>query len=107
MNLVLDDAEEIHMKTKNRKPLGKDHPAFDHFCHKCVFSSDTSENLNVKQNCIFHRTDYRMQDNCTGTNCTKGVWTSNHFPLSTVFICLPGRVMLKGDNITLLQSVSN
>ncbi|KAJ0023377.1 hypothetical protein NQD34_003276 [Periophthalmus magnuspinnatus] len=23
MNLVLDDAEEIHMKTKNRKPLGK------------------------------------------------------------------------------------
>ncbi|TWW61494.1 Small nuclear ribonucleoprotein E [Takifugu flavidus] len=39
MNLVLDDSEEIHMKTKNRKPLG--------------------------------------------------------------------RVMLKGDNITLLQSVSN
>uniref|UniRef100_A0A3P9LNJ6 Small nuclear ribonucleoprotein E n=4 Tax=Clupeocephala TaxID=186625 RepID=A0A3P9LNJ6_ORYLA len=39
MNLVLDDAEEVHMKTKNRKPLG--------------------------------------------------------------------RVMLKGDNITLLQSVSN
>lgn len=23
MNLVLDDAEEVHMKTKNRKPLGK------------------------------------------------------------------------------------
>uniref|UniRef100_A0A3Q2DDB8 Small nuclear ribonucleoprotein E n=1 Tax=Cyprinodon variegatus TaxID=28743 RepID=A0A3Q2DDB8_CYPVA len=23
MNLVLDDAEEIHMKTKNRKPLGR------------------------------------------------------------------------------------
>ncbi|TMS19198.1 Small nuclear ribonucleoprotein E [Larimichthys crocea] len=22
MNLVLDDAEEVHMKTKNRKPLG-------------------------------------------------------------------------------------
>lgn len=30
MNLVLDDAEEIHMKTKNRKPLGKQHPAFEH-----------------------------------------------------------------------------
>lgn len=24
MNLVLDDAEEVHMKSKNRKPLGKD-----------------------------------------------------------------------------------
>uniref|UniRef100_A0A665WPI4 Small nuclear ribonucleoprotein E n=1 Tax=Echeneis naucrates TaxID=173247 RepID=A0A665WPI4_ECHNA len=23
MNLVLDDAEEVHMKTKNRKPLGR------------------------------------------------------------------------------------
>uniref|UniRef100_A0A8C6TFC2 Small nuclear ribonucleoprotein E n=1 Tax=Neogobius melanostomus TaxID=47308 RepID=A0A8C6TFC2_9GOBI len=23
MNLVLDDSEEIHMKTKNRKPLGR------------------------------------------------------------------------------------
>ncbi|KOX78065.1 probable small nuclear ribonucleoprotein E [Ceratina calcarata] len=23
MNLVLDDAEEYHMKTKNRKPLGR------------------------------------------------------------------------------------
>ena len=23
MNLGLDDAEEVHMKTKNRKPLGK------------------------------------------------------------------------------------
>ncbi|CAG5977042.1 unnamed protein product [Menidia menidia] len=23
MNLVLDDAEEVHMKTKNRKPLGE------------------------------------------------------------------------------------
>lgn len=31
MNLVLDDAEEIHMKTKNRKPLGKENPAFEHF----------------------------------------------------------------------------
>ncbi|KTG32790.1 hypothetical protein cypCar_00008312 [Cyprinus carpio] len=23
MNLVLDDSEEVHMKTKNRKPLGR------------------------------------------------------------------------------------
>lgn len=28
MNLVLDDAEEVHMKTKNRKPLGKSAPLF-------------------------------------------------------------------------------
>ncbi|KAI3370540.1 hypothetical protein L3Q82_025305, partial [Scortum barcoo] len=30
MNLVLDDAEEVHMKTKNRKPLGKS--AFHFLC---------------------------------------------------------------------------
>lgn len=29
MNLVLDDAEEVHMKTKNRKPLGKSTLHFD------------------------------------------------------------------------------
>ncbi|XP_074241093.1 small nuclear ribonucleoprotein E isoform X4 [Saimiri boliviensis] len=46
MNLVLDDAEEIHSKTKSRKQLA--------FC-----------------------------------------------------FCVAGRIMLKGDNITLLQSVSN
>lgn len=31
MNLVLDDAEEVHMKTKNRKPLGKSILFFDKF----------------------------------------------------------------------------
>ncbi|ROI16318.1 Small nuclear ribonucleoprotein E [Anabarilius grahami] len=29
MNLVLDDAEEVHMKTKNRKPLGYGKPTKD------------------------------------------------------------------------------
>lgn len=33
MNLVLDDAEEVHMKTKNRKPLGK---SLLHFS-ACIF----------------------------------------------------------------------
>ena len=32
MNLVLDDSEEVHMKTKNRKPLGKSTPHFSTPC---------------------------------------------------------------------------
>jgi hypothetical protein len=32
MNLVLDDAEEIHSKTKSRKQLGKEIVGFTDFC---------------------------------------------------------------------------
>ena len=49
MNLVLDDAEEIHMKTKNRKPLGKEHPTFLKTFVKCLLSCHNSQNLNENE----------------------------------------------------------
>ena len=75
MNLVLDEAEEVSLKRKSRKPLGSiERLGLDAVTPFCAFS-------------VAHAVQRPMH--------TQG----------TVMISLAaGRILLKGDNITLMQT---
>ena len=64
MNLVLDEAEEVSMKRKARKPIGAQPTA------------------SYMQRC----------------------WRTHTLPLVLKCVLLAGRILLKGDNITLMQT---
>lgn len=52
MNLVLDDAEEVHMKTKNRKPLGKSASLFvEQFYYFTILGRLTVKGKNEEKLC--------------------------------------------------------
>lgn len=65
MNLVLDEAEEVSLKRKSRKPLG------ELLCCFCLHQAD-----------LHDCKSYHKRLTC----------------------CIAGRILLKGDNITLMQT---
>ena len=84
MNLVLDDAEELSLKQKTRKPLGAPRRP------RTLRSSPLPPPQHRRRRAAAAAADT----------------TARATPLSTRAPPLAGRILLKGDNITLMMSAT-
>lgn len=92
MNLVMDEADEVYMKTNKRRPIGR--PAMPSLepCSSATPSLNQSTLTLSMQRCMFQ----------PGFAVVNKQFLSSLWALPS--LC-PGRILLRGDNITLISPV--
>lgn len=101
MNLVLDEAEEVSVKRQTRKAVGEQHgPTGLHLWSECARAS-----VHLSSHGHGHGSTEAAVGASVCTDITLRDSPAAAFPRLTILsAAAAGRILLKGDNITLMQT---
>jgi hypothetical protein len=100
MNLVLDEAEEVSVKRQTRKTIGALNPgAVDAWSSCCCWRACNAGYGVASTSAVWCRASVHLA--CTAMLCPAAF--KAQFPRCNS-ACCAGRILLKGDNITLMQT---